>query len=641
MELSEELSIREFFSLLRRRRREFLVCWSTVFGITALYTFLETPTYRSEAVLRVQVQDDSARNAQMGALGLVTPSTTFNIEQLLTPQILEECVKRLNEGKPPLSHQAMDANVQSLEKRSQADFQGSDRQLVDVSVSSPHPKVAADETNVLTQVMVDIVGADMTAKTHRTKQFIEDQLKDTSGKLKESEDRLRQSREKMDPESMGGALGTHLAELKNRRSTLLQKYTNELPEVKQLNAEIHVLEGQVKEIPNQEIDVTRVMRDVRLNEEMFTMLRTRLEELQIVESAHVAPISIVEPASIPSVPESPNKRYNLTMGTLAGLLLGLIIVMARHHFDTSMVTPEEIEAYLQLPVLAAIPHIERRSVELSVNDPLVRKADPMGEARSRLILNFPSQSPHAEVHHLLRNNLMKDVKNGESRIFLFTSAVAAEGKSITAANFAVAAAQSGIPTLLAEVDLREPMVDKLFGLPQEPGITNYFYTSPRWETSIARWEQIKNGASNLKEAINLDGISNLHILPSGKRPSNPISLLSSDRFPLLLQSMRQRFPLIILDGAPALLFADSSIVGPHVDGIILVYRFGRTAREILRRTHNQLVTSNAKILGIVVNDIMQGQVGSYHNYYGSYYKGGYGGGTPYKSPTPAVRYSKP
>jgi Mrp family chromosome partitioning ATPase len=85
--------------------------------------------------------------------------------------------------------------------------------------------------------------------------------------------------------------------------------------------------------------------------------------------------------------------------------------------------------------------------------------------------------------------------------------------------------------------------------------------------------------------------------------------------------MRQRFPLIILDGAPALLFADSSILGVHVDGLILVYRFGRTAREVLRRTHNQLVSSNAKILGVVVNDIMQGQDASYNRYYGAYYKG--------------------
>src|SRR5205809_1076751 len=100
MELSEELSIREFFSLLRRRRREFIVCWSVVFGSTAIYTFLVTPTYRAEAVLRVQVPDESARTSQLGALGLATPSASFNIEQLLTPQILEACVRRLQQGKP-------------------------------------------------------------------------------------------------------------------------------------------------------------------------------------------------------------------------------------------------------------------------------------------------------------------------------------------------------------------------------------------------------------------------------------------------------------------------------------------------------------------------------------------------------------
>jgi tyrosine-protein kinase Etk/Wzc len=640
MELSDELSIREFFQLFRRRKREFATCWGVVFGATVIYTYLVTPIYRADVLLRVQVPEDQQHADTLGSLGLAAAPATFNIEQLLAPKIMEEWVQRLEPGATPLSRNDLSKRIQKLQKQVQVQFQDREHTMVTVSVTSPHPRDAALQANTLSHVMVDVVGEETTEKAHRTKQFIEDQLKEVAEKLHQSEDRLRTSRGKIDPESASNALVAKLMELRNRRTELMQKYTAEHPFVKETNNEIQTIEQQLQQYPDQEIDITRITRDVRLNEDLFTMLTKRLEEAQIMESAHVAPVTIIEPAGEPATPESPNKRYNMTMGMLAGLLIGLILVMARHHFDTSMVTPEEIEQYLQLPVLAAIPHIERRSAELSVNDPVVRKADPMGEARSRLILNFPSQSPHAEVHHLLRNNLMKDVKPGDSRIYLFTSAVAAEGKSITAANFAVAAAQSGIPTLLAEVDLREPMVDRLFGLPQEPGITNYFYTSPRWETSIARWEQIKNGASNLKEAVNLDGISNLHILPSGKRPSNPVSLLSSDRFPLLLQSMRQRFPLIILDGAPALLFADSSIIGPHVDGIILVYRFGRTAREILRRTHNQLVSSNAKILGIVVNDIMQGQIGSYHNYYGSYYKG-YNKRPAYRGAAPVERYVKP
>ena len=128
MELSEELSIREFFSLLRRRRKEFYVCWSAVFGATALYTFLVTPTYRGEVVLRVQVPDDSSRTTQLGALGLATPSPTFNIDELLTAQILEECVQRLNQGKPPLPRSLIDSQIQKLGKRSRVEFRDQDHQ---------------------------------------------------------------------------------------------------------------------------------------------------------------------------------------------------------------------------------------------------------------------------------------------------------------------------------------------------------------------------------------------------------------------------------------------------------------------------------------------------------------------------------
>jgi tyrosine-protein kinase Etk/Wzc len=493
--------------------------------------------------------------------------------------------------------------------------------MVSVSVTSHRPSEAALQANELSRVMVKVVGEEMTAKTERTRQFIEEQLRVVGEKLKSSEERLRESRGKIDPQSASTALGGKLMELRNRKTELLQKYTVEHPLVRQTLSEIRSIEEQLQEYPNQQIDVGRITREVHLQEDLFTMLTKRQEEAQILESAHVAPVTIIEPAGEPGAPESPNKRFNMMMGAIAGALLGLIVVMVQHHFDTSMITPEEIEQYLQLPVLAAIPHIERREANPGAEGPVARKSDHMGEARSRLIPNFPPQSPHAEVHHLLRNNLMRDVHNGESRVFLFTSSVTAEGKSITAANFAIAAAQSGIPTLLAEMDLREPMVHRLFGLPAEPGLMNFFYTSPRWDTNVAKWEQIRKGEARLNESMNQEGLSNLNILSAGRIPSNPVSLLSSDRFFLLIQAMRQRYPLVVLDGAPALLFADSSIVGPHVDGIILVYRFGRTAREVLRRTHNQLVSSNAKILGVVVNDIMQGQVASYNRYYGAYYKG--------------------
>ena len=357
------------------------------------------------------------------------------------------------------------------------------------------------------------------------------------------------------------------------------------------------------------------------------MLNQRLEEARIVESAKLAPITILEPAIEPVRPDYPNKRFNLMAGFVLGMVVGLVFVLAREHLDTSMVTTEEIEAYLQLPVLATIPHIERRAGNSLIRNPLRAafsvSATRLGEARSRLIFHFPPQSPFTEVYHILRNNLMKGSTTKESHVYLFTSAVVAEGKSITAANFAIAAAEAGIPTLLVEADLRKPMVDKLFDLKQESGFTDFFYLSPRWEAYLADTEHIRKGTATGGEILNPTGLANLRILPSGKLPPNPLPLLSSERCAQLIESMRRRFPARGSGWRSAMLFADSAILGRHVDGVVLVYRFGRTAREVLSRAYNQLATSNVKILGVVVNDIVQSGAKPEYGYYSGYGYYGY------------------
>ncbi|HVO33326.1 MAG TPA: polysaccharide biosynthesis tyrosine autokinase [Elusimicrobiota bacterium] len=621
--MNDELSLRDFYTVFKRRRKEFFLCWVGIFAVAWAYTAMVTPLYRASVLLRVhQNQDDSNRADDLGPLAVLAgPSRQFDIDQLLAPQILEEGMRRLEGRNGALSERDLARSVQEISSQSSVQSSDKDPSMVTFSIVSPNGKRATNAANEIAEVMVEQVTADATAKAHKTKEFIESQLKDTEEKLRASEDRLRRFQEKFGPQSAGNLLVGRLIELRDKRSQLARKFTSSYPELQALNAEIQSIEKQIQQVPAQEIDIGRVAREVRLEEELFTMLTKRLEEARIVESARVEPIAILDPAIEPMHPEYPNRRFNLTAGFVLGFFLGLVIVLARQHLDTSMVTTEEIEAYLQLPVLATIPHIERRAAPAKEDvGGILRKRDRLGEARSRLIFHFPPRSAYAEVYHILRNNLMKGTAPHESRVFLFTSAIVAEGKSITAANFAIAAAQAGIPTLLAEADLRKPMVDKLFGIPPEPGVTNYFYLSPRWEAYLTGWEQIRKGSAGEGDVVNANGMANLHILPSGKIPPNPVSLLSSERFAQLIQSMRKRFPLVVLDGAPAMLFADSAILGPHVDGVVLVYRFGRTAREVLSRAHNQLTSNNARILGVVVNDIVQGstQDNNYYEMYGYY-----------------------
>ncbi len=619
---NEELTVRDFTTILRRHRLWLFATWSGVFTIVAIYTALLPPQYRARVLLRVQVSTEVSRVTQIDPLSVLSHGgSQFNIESLLSPETLRETLEKVNILKTGMTDHEQAAAIDGFSHRAKVKWSDSDPQIVNMSVISSNPETVAVEANTLAEVAVRLVGQNLEMKTQQSRSFIETQMRDVQHRLQESEDKMRALQQKFGPQSTGGYLIGHLMELKARRAEVTNKFTSSHPDVQRMNMEIASLERQLQELPNQEIDITRVSREVRMNEDLYGMLVKRLEEARIMESARLAPIIISEPAIRPNRPEKPNKPFNLLAGFILGLVAGCGVVWMKHQLDTSLLTTQDIEAMLKVPVLAMVPHIERREKprEAPEGQP-ARKLDHLGRQRSRLILNFPAKSPIAEVYHILRTNLPKPEDENVGRVLMIASAVSGEGKSVTACNFAIAAAQGGIPTLLVEMDLRKPTVHKLLGLPQEPGLADYFYLSPRWENYLMGWDQIQQGNADFSNAINTNGMSNLRVITSGAIPSNPVALLSSERYVQLLREMRQRFPLTILDCSPVMLFADSVLAAPHVDGVILVYRFGGTDRDILRQSYNHLLSAKAKVLGVVVNDMLKGETSDYSGYYSRYEK---------------------
>jgi len=618
MASSNELSFREFSNLLRRRKREIFLWWGATFLCVAIYTFVTPPVYQAQVEIKVQMPEDMSRSVEIGPVNIMgVAANAFNQDMMSSPQIVTDALRMLGKITPSTTDAQQKEMVNDFIRRSRVGWREKDSQTVLLTMTSLHRKDVAPEANAWAEIAVKQVGIDLAAKTHQGKMFIENQLHEVEGRLRDSEERLRRFQEKAGPTSASNFLITRLMELKSHRTTLLQKFTPSHPEIQQINGEIDSIEQQLQRLPNQEIDMTRITREIHLNEELFTMLTKRSEDAQIMESARLVPLTIIEPAIEPARPERPNKPFNLAAGFALGLLIASGVVWIRHQLDTSLLTIQDIEAILQLPVLAMVPHIERR-VDKPGMGPMLRKVEHLGKTRSRLILHFRQQSPVVEVYHILRTNLPKWEFEGRGRVLAFTSAVVGEGKSTTAVNFAIAAAQSGVPTLLVEADLRKPSVDKLFGINSEPGITDYFYLSPRWENYLTGWQSMIQQNPELSQAVNTEGLSNLYILPSGKIPSNPVALLSSERMITLLNDMRQRFPLIVVDCAPVMLFADCTILSPHVDGVILVYRFGRTDRDALKQSYHNIISAKAKVLGVVVNDVLKGDSTDYTGYYSTY-----------------------
>ncbi len=223
-----------------------------------------------------------------------------------------------------------------------------------------------------------------------------------------------------------------------------------------------------------------------------------------------------------------------------------------------------------------------------------------------LISILDPKAPATEAYRALRTNLHYSSVDTEVKAIVITSAGPAEGKSTTAANLAICMAQEGKKVLLIDADLRKPKLHKYFLMPNNYGITeNIIEEMPLFET--------------LKE---VDEIPNLFLLFSGVIPPNPSEILSSKKMKELIEKLREKFDMLIIDAPPVAQLTDAAIIGTYVDGVVLVIAAGETNIEMAKKAAKSLQNVGAKILGSVLTKIDKKNSGGYYDYkYYSYYYG--------------------
>ncbi len=217
---------------------------------------------------------------------------------------------------------------------------------------------------------------------------------------------------------------------------------------------------------------------------------------------------------------------------------------------------------------------------------------------SRLVSVTQPRSSAAEQYRALRTSLEFLGVTAPLRKVLVTSAVPESGKSLTAANLALALAQGGRRTLLVDADLRRPTQHHFFGLPNLAGLT----------TAITR-------GGDLEQYV-VDGpLPDLKIMTSGPIPPNPSEILGSGAMRDLLERLEQQAEIIVLDSPPVVGFTDAVILSNRNDGVIYVVRAGFNSRKSDLKALELLRQVNARILGVVLNGIKESDEGLSYAYY--------------------------
>jgi protein-tyrosine kinase len=252
----------------------------------------------------------------------------------------------------------------------------------------------------------------------------------------------------------------------------------------------------------------------------------------------------------------------------------------------SVISPEEIEGALHLPVLAIIPHIERRRTTAHVELTRVRRIDLEGRWRSRLLTHFPEKSAPAMAYQSLVIELQHRAREQRQKVWLLAAGVAGEGTSLTCMNLAIAARKRGLKTLIIEGHTRAPRISRVLHLNLEPGLTGC----------------LKRSVS-LQQAVRPSSLDGVAVLPAGHVEAYPETLWGTPAFHRLLAEARSLYELILFEGPPALLYPDVSILADKVDGIILVHQYGRTPPERVQRVIEKLRERQDHLLGVLLNDV--------------------------------------
>lgn len=369
-------------------------------------------------------------------------------------------------------------------------------------------------------------------------------------------------------------------------------------------------------VPALAFQYTDLQRELKVATESLNRFLATRENLELEASQKALPWQLISPPSMPEVPISPKVPFNLAIGVITGLILGIAGALLIEKLDNVFHSPTDLKDITRLPLLGIVP-FQRKVRDLIASTPLGELPPGQSDAslneadaelqfdpsfESALSRSGYTASPFLEAFRSLHTNIRLLGSDSPVQSLVIGSAVPSEGKSTVAVHLAKAAATMGQRVLLVDADLRRPQVNTYLGIPNMRGLSNVISTNLRVEEVIQQAPQDEN----------------LFVLTSGQIPPDPTKLLSSQKMHTLMEHLKAEFDLVIYDTPPVLGLADSSILATHTDGLVLVVGLGKTDRTTLMMALDGLRVSSTTLLGVVANGV-KGYTTSSYDYYRRYY----------------------
>ena len=329
--------------------------------------------------------------------------------------------------------------------------------------------------------------------------------------------------------------------------------------------------------------------------------------------AHVMPdriASIVEGSSakvvdfavLPSSPSSPNNMQNMFLGLLIGFVLSAGFVILVEFIDVTIKDEDDVAKCCSYPILATVPNLTRSkygyryrsryysrySYRYNIKQVAKRRVD-----RPQGAMGFNLDFPTTEAYKLLRTKLQYSFADEQCcRVFAVSSAMAGEGKSVSAVRLAASLAQLDKRVLLVDCDMRRPTLAEKLAVNKYPGLSEHLTGFISLDDVIQTFTVNKTSTT-------------FSVITAGTRPPNPIELITSSKMLHSMQELREKFDYIVLDMPPVGEVSDPLSAAKLADGILFVIRQNYGNRLAVEDAIQQFEFVDAKILGVLFNCVLE------------------------------------
>ncbi|MGH9800398.1 MAG: GumC family protein [Blastocatellia bacterium] len=391
-------------------------------------------------------------------------------------------------------------------------------------------------------------------------------------------------------------------EIVNTRSQLADKlktdYERALRDEASMKVSLNQAKGEAVQQNQTSIQLNILKQNVETAKSLYTDFLHKTKQVDLEKIQQTPDVAIAEPARVPGGPIGPSRTRSVLLAFLLSLGASIGLVFLLDHLDNTIKTVDDVSRYIRLPALGVIPAIGANSLRQTMLYGAKQEKPSLAPNGALATKDaYKAVGSVAEAYRMLRTSILLAAAGQPPKTVLVTSSQPGEGKTTTTVNTSICLSQLGATVLLIDADMRRPRVHKLFGIDHRRGLSNYLSSD-----------------ISLKTVVQPTKVPNLYVLPSGIVPPNSADLLSSEKFRLMLQKLSQHFDHILIDSPPIGSVTDPVIMSRLVDGVMLIVHGGKSSREMVVHSRQELANVGAKIFGVVLNNVNLARDG-----YGAYY----------------------